>query len=241
MTANAQKGLVIVPTYNEAGNIAELILKIYQQGLGLDILVIDDNSPDGTGRIAEELASEAPVKVMRRKGKLGIGSAHKDGFRYAMEQGYYWAITMDADFSHSPEVLPQLLAGTSTADVVIGSRYIPGGGLAGWSWPRRLLTHTAHWMTQRLLGIPYDCTGGFRLYPVSVLRQIRFDEIRSEGYAFLIEMIDHVHRKGLSVHQIPIVINSRDKGQSKISRREVFRAVKTLLRLSVKRGMNGAH
>jgi len=233
--------VVIIPTYNEAGNIEDLIRQIHRQGLGLDILVIDDNSPDGTGRIAEALAAEAPVKVMRRKGKLGIGSAHKDGFRYAMEHDYDWAITMDADFSHSPEVLPSLLAGASAADVVIGSRYIPGGGLAGWSWPRRLLTHTAHSLTGLLLGIPYDCTGGFRLYPVSALRQIRFDQIRSEGYAFLIEMIDLVHRKGLSVHQIPIVINSRDKGQSKISRREILRAVKTLLRLSVHRSMNGAH
>jgi len=178
---------------------------------------------------------------MTGAGKLGIGSAHKDGFRYAIERGYHWAITMDADFSHSPEYLPRLLAEASAADVVIGSRYIPGGGLAGWSLPRRLLTHTAHSLTQFLLGIPYDCTGGFRLYPVSMLKQIGFDEIRSEGYAFLIEMIDRVNRKGLSVHQIPIVINSRDKGQSKISRREVLRAAKTLLRLSIEHRRNGTH
>ena len=226
---------MVIPTYNEAENLPRLIREIVKEKLPLDILVIDDHSPDGTGRAAEGLKSEAPVTVLHRAEKLGIGTAHKEGFRYAIQRGYRWVITMDADFAHSPRYLRQLIAGSNFADVVVGSRYLPGGGLAGWNWPRRLLTHTAHWLTTTCLGIPYDCTGGFRLYPVSLLQEINLDEIRAEGYAFLIEMLFHVRKKGHTVGQVPIVISSRHRGKSKISRAEILRAVKTLCRLSLQR------
>ena len=227
--------LLVIPTYNEADNIERLIREVAAQALPLDILVIDDNSPDGTGRLAESLSREIPLKVIHRKGKLGIGSAHKEGFRYALEHGYATTVTMDADFAHSPECLREMFRAAATSDVVVGSRYLDGGGLQGWGLPRLLLTHTAHWLTNHLLAIPYDCTGGFRLYHTRVLDRIHFGEIQSEGYAFLIEMLFHVHQQGFSVTEIPIVISSRRLGKSKISRSEILRAVKLLLRLSLQR------
>ena len=225
--------LLIIPTYNEAGNIEALISEILEQRLELDILVIDDNSPDGTAALAERLAARAPITVIRREGKLGIGSAHKRRFQHALERGYPRAITMDADFSHSPRYLKDLLAASEKADMAVGSRYIPGGGLAGWGAIRRCITHTAHWLTTHVLRVPYDCTGGFRLYRAEVLRAVDFQKIRSEGYAFLIEMIFQVNRMGFRVAEVPIVINSRHKGVSKISKREILKAVATLLRLSI--------
>lgn len=231
--------LVVIPTYNEAENLPRLIREIVQEKLPLDILVIDDHSPDGTGRIAEGMRSEAPVTVLHRAGKLGIGSAHKEGFLYAMAQGYRWVLTMDADFAHSPRYLKHLLEASEFSDMVVGSRYIPGGGLAGWSRARRVLTHTAHWLTTCCLGMPHDCTGGFRLYPVRLLQEIRLEEIHAEGYAFLIEMIFHIRKKGHAIGEIPIVISARHNGKSKISRSEIFRAIKTLSRLSFQRMRNG--
>lgn len=233
--------LLIIPTYNEAGNIGQLIGEILDQGLPLDLLVIDDNSPDGTADIADRLAARAPIAVIRRKGKLGIGSAHERGFEYALDHGYARVVTMDADFSHSPRYLRGLLEAGREADVVVGSRYIPGGGLSGWSAFRLVLTHTAHWLTTHLLRVPYDCTGGFRLYHAEVLRGIDFRRIHSEGYAFLIEMIFQVKRHGFRVREIPIVINSRHSGVSKISRYEIFKAVLILLRLSFSKHPPVAH
>ena len=227
--------LLVIPTYNEAGNLERLIREVGAQALPLEILVIDDNSPDGTADLAEALSKEFPLKVLRRKGKLGVGSAHKEGFRYALEHGYGAVMTMDADFAHSPEYLREMLRQGEASDVVVGSRYLTGGGLSGWSLPRRLLTHTAHRLTVSLLGIPYDCTGGLRLYRSSLLRQIDFDGIRSEGNAFLIEMIFRISRRGFSVSQIPIVIPTRRLGESKVSQSEILRALKTVCRLSLQR------
>ncbi len=227
--------LLIIPTYNEVENIERLLKEIDEQRLPLDILVIDDNSPDGTGTLLEQLARCMPLTIIHRSGKLGIGSAHKHGFQHAIARGYRYALTMDADFSHAPSYLPAMLAWAASADVVIGSRYIEGGGLSGWSMWRRVVTHTAHGLTRYCLKMPYDCTGGFRLYRTDVLRAIEFNEIRSDGYAFLIEMLYHVTRQKFSVHEMPIVINSRHKGRSKISRTEILHAIKTLGRLHMER------
>ena len=225
--------LLVIPTYNEALNLKRLIEEICAEHLALNILVIDDNSPDGTGRLADSLGQTTPrMSVLHRKGKLGIGSAHKEGFQWAIQRGYERILTMDADFSHSPRYLRSLLEGGSSEDVVIGSRYIQGGGLQGWSMVRRFLTHTAHGLTRSFLGISYDCTGGLRLYPVPVLKQVEFQDIRSDGYAFLIEMLFRLTRNGVNIREIPIVINSRHQGKSKISKREILKAVMTLLRLS---------
>ncbi len=229
------KTLLVIPTYNEAGNIERLLRQISAAELGLDLLVVDDNSPDGTGTLAEALSTQLPVRVMRRPAKLGIGSAHKAGFRYAVEHGYGRVMTMDADFAHSPADLGAMLGAADGADVVIGSRYIPGGGLTGWSLWRRVITHTAHWMTTHLLGLPYDCTGGFRLYSTAVFRHVDLDVIHSDGYAFLTELLFVITQEGFTVLELPITITFRAHGISKISRIEVLRAVTTLLRLSLRK------
>ena len=232
--------LLVIPTYNEAGNIERLLRQIPADALGLDVLIIDDNSPDGTGVIAETLADELPVRVMHRPAKLGIGSAHKAGFRYAAERGYGRVMTMDADFAHAPADLESMLSCADRADVVIGSRYLSGGGLAGWSPWRRAITHTAHWLTTHVLGLPYDCTGGFRLYDTAVFEDLDLDAIRSDGYAFLIELLFAITRQGFTVHEVPIVITFREHGASKISRIEILRAVKTLMRLGLRRARGKA-
>ena len=234
MTA-APKTLLVIPTYNEVENLERLLRQIPAAELGLDLLVIDDNSPDGTGVLAEVLADELPLHVMHRPAKLGIGSAHKAGFRYAVEQGYHRVATMDADFAHAPGDLAAMLACAERADVVIGSRYLRGGGLAGWSFWRRAVTHTAHWLTTHLLGLPYDCTGGLRLYDARVFAELDLEAIRSDGYAFLIELLFAIVRQGFTVHELPVVITFREHGASKISRIEILRAVRTLLRLSLRR------
>ena len=227
------KTLLIIPTYNEAGNITRLLQEVQAEGLeDVQILIIDDNSPDGTGAIAEALSKHMPLTVIHRAGKLGIGSAHRQGFAYALTQGYGHVMTMDADFSHQPCYLRALLDKARTADVIVGSRYLPGGGLSGWSVTRRVITHTAHWLTTHALGLPQDCTGGLRLYDAAALRAIDFSQIRSEGYAFLIELLFHIRGQGFSIAELPIVINSRHTGESKISRIEILNAVKTLIRLS---------
>jgi len=232
--AGVRNTLLVIPTYNEAGNIERLLREIQEQGVGLDLLVIDDHSPDGTGALLETLAARMPLlRVIHREAKLGIGSAHKQGFAYAIEHGYTRVITMDADFSHDPSYLGAVLEHARSADVVLGSRYLKGGGLRGWSVTRRVITHTAHWLTTCVLRLPYDCTGGFRLYRVSVLRRIDWQGIRSDGYAFLIEMLYRAQRLGCSIHEIPIVISSRHSGRSKISHVEILRAVTTLVRLSL--------
>ncbi|MBI3320301.1 MAG: glycosyltransferase [Candidatus Omnitrophica bacterium] len=233
------KVLLVIPTYNEAGNIERLLREIFAQAVDFDVVVIDDNSPDGTGAILDRLGAELPLRVVHREGKLGIGSAHERGFDYAREHGYTHVLTMDADFAHDPSYLRGVLACAGQADVVIGSRYIEGGGMREWSRLRRLITHTAHWCTTHLLGLPYDCTGGFRLYDVAVFERFDYQKIRSDGYAFLIEMLYHLRRLGCSIQEVPITIAARNIGTSKISRVEIFNAVKTLLRLSLHRLRQG--
>jgi dolichol-phosphate mannosyltransferase len=225
------KTLLVIPTYNEAGNIVRLLEEVHAQGLPLEILVIDDASPDGTAALVQELAPRIPVRVIRRAGKLGIGSAHKLGIRQAIAGGYAHLMTMDGDFAHDPAYLRTMLASAGAADVVLGSRYLPGGGLEGWSAVRRLITHTAHALTTRLLRLPYDCTGAFRLYNVARLRTIEYQAIRSDGYAFMIEMLYTLQHHGFTVHEIPIVLPSRHSGVSKISRAEILHAIQTLWRL----------
>lgn len=227
--------LLVIPTYNEAGNIVSLLRKIHAQPVALEVLVIDDSSPDGTAALVESLASTMPVAVVRRPGKLGIGGAHKAGFRYAMERGYDRVITMDADFTHDPGYLSVLLAQADAADVVIGSRYVKGGGVIRWSLARRLITHTAHWLTLAVLRLPYDCTGGFRLYNADVFRRVDYQAVQANGYAFLIEMLYEVRRAGCSVLEVPVVIPPRNCGVSKISLAEVRSALTTVFRLAASR------
>lgn len=229
---------VVLPTYNEAENIVRLVPELIALGPGLRVAVVDDNSPDGTGRLADELAARYPgqVLVVHRPGKLGLGSAYIAGFRHALSQGAAWVLTMDADFSHQPRYIPAMLARAAEADLVIGARYVPGGGAVDSPFSRRLLSRGANLVAHVALGLhARDVTAGFRLYRRAVLESIPLDLIFSSGYSFLIEMLYLVERKGWRVAEVPIHFYDRALGQSKISRAEVRRALYTVARLGWRR------
>ncbi|MDQ3856313.1 MAG: polyprenol monophosphomannose synthase [Chloroflexota bacterium] len=225
--------LVILPCYNERDNIARLVRSIFDLRTGLDILVIDDNSPDGTGQLAEGLRSTySELAVIHRPGKLGLGSAYRLGFRYALNDGYGYVITMDADFSHQPKYLPRLRGLADHADLVIGSRYVPQGGATGWPLQRRIVSGFANWLARTVLGLStHDCTSGFRCYRRSTLELIEPESIVSDGYSFLVEMLHRVEIHHLQVHETPIIFVDRARGRSKISRIEVYKTLGTLGRL----------
>lgn len=229
----AEQALVIVPTYNEAENIEPLVREILSQPAPLHVLIVDDNSPDGTGALADALAAgDERVQVIHRAGKLGLGTAYVCGFERALAEGYGYAITMDADFSHNPRYLPDLLALAQTHDVAIGSRYVPGGGARGCSWFRVLLSRGANALARTVLGLrTHDCTAGFRCYRADVLRAIDPHTILSSGYSFLVEMVTRCERQGYRIAELPILFDNRRLGASKISRAEIYRSVFTILRL----------
>ena len=242
-TTQSNAALVIVPTYNERENLARLVARLRalptETPSEIHLLIVDDHSPDGTGAIADELAAnDSCVHVLHRAGKLGLGTAYKAGFRFGLQQGYPFICTMDADFSHSPESLPHLLAmaaGRDDAggyDLVVGSRYVPGGAVSGWPWNRKLMSFCANWLAHILLGVEArDCTAGFRCYRRCVLETIDLDAIFSSGYSFLIETAFYCQRAGFRIGEVPITFVNRTEGASKISQWEILRAAYTLLRL----------
>src|SRR5262245_50049795 len=181
------RALVVVPTYNEAENVLPLSADVLAQDEHLDVLIVDDNSPDGTGDLVEAAQRREPrIHLLRRPGKLGLGSACLDGFRYALERAYDRVLTMDCDYSHHPRYLPDMLEVAAQADLVIGSRYVSGGAIANWSLRRRALSRFANFYTRRLLRLPVrDCTAGFRCYSRAVLESIDPFEMRASGYSFL--------------------------------------------------------
>lgn len=213
------RALVILPTYNEVDNLEPLIQDIIASGLGLDILVIDDNSPDGTGEVAERLAMKLPeVHVMHRPGKIGLGTAYVAGFKWALERGYDYILQMDCDFSHHPQYLPIFLRRIKQADLVIGSRYVPGGGIVNWGVLRKLLSGGGNVFARMMLGLRVrDCTGGFRCYRRHVIEDIPWGEVDLEGYGFLIGLAYQVQRLGNVIVEFPIVFEDRRVGQSKMS------------------------
>lgn len=226
--------LVVVPTYNEALNIEALLAAILAQGREFDVLVVDDNSPDGTGNLVAATAAQTPrVQLLRRPSKLGLGSAYLSGFRYGLEQRYRFICEMDADFSHQPRYLPQLLAcAEHEADIVIGSRNVPGGRVENWSPIRQAISKGGSLYARTLLGMPVrDCTGGFKCFRAEVLRQIDLDAIRSNGYAFQIEVNYRCHQAGFHIREIPIMFPDRVAGHSKMSRRIVAEAALMVWRL----------
>lgn len=235
------RSLVIVPTYNEAENVLRLTEEIFRQplppGQSLDVLVVDDASPDGTGDIVARAAeSDERIHLLRREGKLGLGTAYLAGFRYGLDGGFDRVLTMDCDFSHHPRYLPDLLAGMDDHDMMIGSRYIPGGGVADWPLHRRALSRFANVYTRVLLRVPvHDCTGGFRCYASEVLEAVDPFSIRSSGYSFLEEMVFRVHRARFRIGETPIVFEDRERGVSKINKSEIWRAAWHVLRASVAR------
>lgn len=231
------RSLVILPTYNEADNVVPLCRSILSKLPELDVLVIDDASPDGTGELVErEAAGEPRLRLLRRPGKLGLGSAYLAGFRTAVEGGYANALTMDCDLSHDPRYLPDLLAAMDSADLAIGSRYVPGGGIESWPLHRRALSAFANFYTRSLLRLPVrDCTSGYRCYSRAVLEAVNPFESRSSGYAFLEEMVWRVHRAGFRVTEIPILFVDRRQGASKISQSEIYRAAWHVLTTALRR------
>ncbi len=228
------RAAVIIPTYNERENIAELVDHIQRLPEPPAIFIVDDHSPDGTGELADVLARERPnVHVRHRPGKLGLGTAHVAGFQDALVAGYEYILTMDADFSHHPRYIPDLIEACHEYDVVIGSRYVKGGGTRYCRLRRRMLSRTANLVARTALGLQArDCTAGFRCYRRRVLETIDLAAIFSDGYSFLIEMLYRIQSQGFRIGEVPIIYEDRWQGRSKISRQEIFKAVYTVLRLS---------
>lgn len=237
MSEVSLKSVVVVPTYNEIQNIDALLEALLALPSRVDVLVVDDGSPDGTGRRVDEWVSREPrVGVIHRPKKLGLGTAYIAGFTRSLSGGYEAVIGMDADFSHRPSYIPALIAKAEEFDLVIGSRYVEGGGTSGWGLHRRLLSKGANVFARSMLGLPVrDSTAGFRCYRAETLRKIDFATVLAEGYSFLVEMLFRVVRNGGRVAEIPIVFEERRHGRSKISRAEVFKAIATVLRLSRER------
>jgi dolichol-phosphate mannosyltransferase len=225
------KNLIIIPTYNEAANITRLIPLIVDTipSTALDILVVDDNSPDGTGDVVEQMRNtygSERLHCMHRSGKLGLASAYITGFRWGLERTYTHLIEMDADLSHPVAALPAMVEQANTQDVVIGSRYIPQGGVDGWGWFRKVISRGGSWYARTVLGIPIrDLTGGFNLWNRKVLETIGLDTLRSEGYAFQIELKHRAYLEGFSIVEYPIRFTDRTQGKSKMSKQIVWEAM----------------
>jgi dolichol-phosphate mannosyltransferase len=228
------RAVVIVPTYNERENIVRLVDQVLGQDPRLDVLVVDDNSPDGTGRIVDELAATNPrVHALHRERKLGLGTAYLAGFRWALDRGYAYVFEMDADFSHDPAHLPQFLAAVEQADLVLGSRYRFGKvTVVNWPISRLILSYSANIYARLVTGLPlFDATGGFKCFRREVLEAIDLTRVRSNGYAFQIEMSFRAWKKGFRIAEIPIVFVDRTEGESKMSKGIVREAVWMVWRL----------
>ena len=223
----AERALVVVPTYNERTNIPLLVPAILIQDPRLEVLVVDDNSPDGTGQLADDLATnDARVHVLHRLAKQGLGKAYIAGFTWALERGYDYVFEMDADFSHDPRFLPEFLRAIETADLVVGSRYKSGVNVINWPMSRLLLSIGANQYARVVTGLPIaDSTGGFKCFRRQVLEVIELDRVRSNGYAFQIEMTFRAWKQGFRIAEIPIVFTDRVEGQSKMNRKIVREAI----------------
>lgn len=235
--SRAAKAVLVLPTYNESENLPALVAAIRRLPPMIHILVVDDNSPDGTGDLAEKLAADYPgIGVIHRPGKLGLGTAYTAGFERALAEGADLVLTMDADFSHDPKYLPALLAGAQHHDLTIGSRYVANGGVVNWGAHRKFLSWAANGLAHVMLGLhARDCTAGFRCYRRAVLEAVNPAAIRANGYSYLIEMLFCCQQLGFDIGEIPIIFADRRRGQSKISQNEILKAGKTVARLAVRR------
>ena len=243
------KTLVMTATYNEIENLPRLVEEVFRAVPDVDFLVIDDNSPDGTGRWCDEqVATNKKIHCLHRSGKLGLGTAIIAGMKYAIEHGYDYVLNMDADFSHHPRYLPAMIAGmegnvadpptrtaASPVDVMIGSRYIPGGGTEGWPLKRKLMSRAVNLYARWLLWLkPKDISGGYRCYRVSKLKELPFDEIRSRGYSFQEEVLWLLRRHGARFGETPIIFADRERGQSKINQSEAWAAMRIIFSLGLR-------
>lgn len=232
-----EKVLIIIPTFNERENIAELLAQIHEIVPDVDVLVVDDRSPDGTGDAVRSCRGFGDkIALIERNGERGLGNAYRDGMRYGLDRGYDVVLTMDADFSHNPLHLPAMLEASREHDVVIGSRYIRDGGTINWRIRRILLSWLANRFARFVLGLKgADLTSGFRAYRRPMLQAIAPDRVRSNGYSFLVETMFRAQRRKARVIEVPIIFFDRSLGTSKISRREIFKSVRTILRLCLRR------
>jgi dolichol-phosphate mannosyltransferase len=252
-TRLAAKTLVMTATYNEIENLPRLVEEIFHYAPHVHFLAIDDNSPDGTGRWCDErAAADQRIHCLHRSGKLGLGTAIIAGMKYAIEHGYDYVLNMDADFSHHPRYLPAMIAGMEgplplalgegrgegarrQTDVMIGSRYIPGGGTEGWPLKRKLMSRAVNLYARWLLWLrPKDVSGGYRCYRVSKLADLSFDQIRSRGYSFQEEVLWLLRRRGARFGETPIIFADRERGQSKINRGEAWAALRIILHLGLR-------
>ena len=213
------KTLIFIPTYNERENAPRICAQLQELGLEADLLFMDDNSPDGTGQLLEELKGRFPrLLVQHRPGKQGIGSAHFDAITWAYQRDYEVLVTMDCDFTHSPSDVPALLAAARECDVAVGSRWLQPNSLPGWNLFRRLMTNMGHWLTRRVLGVPQDASGAFRAYRLDRVPRPLFDLVKARGYAFFFESLFILNRNGFAIREVPIVLPARTYGHSKMSR-----------------------
>jgi len=237
MTHTARRALVVLPTYDERDNVLPLSREILATAPELEILVVDDSSPDGTaGVVAEEMKNQPRLHLKERPGKLGLGTAYLAGFRYGLENGFDLVFTMDADRSHNPKYLPAMLEMLESHEMVIGSRYVPGGGIENWPWHRQLLSSFANFYARTLLRVSVrDCTAGFRGYRREVLETVDPFSVKSSGYSFLYEMVNRVHRAGFRIGEVPIVFEQRVAGHSKINSSEIYVAAFRVLMSALSR------
>jgi len=227
------KTIIVVPTYNERGNIVMVYQKIFKAAKHCDLLIVDDNSPDGTGQIADSLAGkDKRVRVLHREGKMGLGSAYIHGMTWALGQGYRSLIAMDADLSHDPANLPKMMELIKKNDLVIGSRYVKDGGMVNWGMGRFLISRLANTFCRWVLGIRQeDCSGGYKCYRADLLRKIDLGKIFSQGYSFQVEILYRALRAGAKVAEFPIIFVNRHEGESKLSAGELSAFGWTVLKL----------
>ncbi len=227
MGPERERGLVIIPTYNERENIQRVIRGIFDQALPLDVLVVDDNSPDGTGEAVRELqGSDGRVHLLERPGKMGLGSAYIEGMGWALERSYDYIFEMDADLSHDPKYLPDLFWALKDTDVVLGSRYVKGVNVVNWPLSRLLLSWFANLYARVVTGLPvHDSTSGFKGFRRKVLEEVDLERVRSDGYAFQIEVTFRAWRSGFRIIEVPIIFVDRRSGVSKMSKGVIWEAV----------------
>ena len=225
--------LVIIPPFNERENIEPMIEKLLALPYGLDVLIVDDNSPDGTAALVEEWQKKSErVHLIRRPGKMGLGSAYRDGFRYALQHGAEYIFEMDADFSHDPDAIGEFLRAAQDADIVLGSRYLHGVTVVNWPLSRLILSYSANVYTRIITGLPLaDATGGYKCFRRRALEGIRLDRVKSEGYSFQIEMSFRCWKRGFRIKEIPILFVDRRAGVSKMSRKIIWEAAGLVWRL----------
>ena len=237
------KALLIIPTYNERENISRIISIVLEKQAELEVLIVDDNSPDGTAQIVKDMmASESRIHILERPGKMGLGSAYVQGFKYALDKGYDFILEMDADFSHNPDDVPRLIAAAQSKDLVIGSRYCNGVNIVNWPIKRLLISYFASKYVRAITGMPVkDPTGGFKCFRRKVLESINLDKILSDGYAFQIEMNFRAWVKGFRILEVPIVFTERLNGVSKMSRHIVWEAAWMVWHLQIRKLLGLLH